>query len=152
MRLFTTLLLLPIAVMAQNSYQGGQVVGNVVGEVLGLFAMCGTSPVDCGNGWCCLAGQTCTSGKNGPNTMCNDNSLISSSGQTGVTVNAAYFGKETDNQVQPSGNGTTAPKTSGTLTSSNSVSTGAGMQLSMPANWVLVSTLLGSTSLIMSML
>ena len=68
-------LLLPLAVMAQDTP-----VGNPSGVTLGIFGMCGTNPVDCGNGWCCLAGQKCTSGPKGANTMCSDSALFDKSG------------------------------------------------------------------------
>jgi hypothetical protein len=67
---FLLALLLPITVLAQ-----GLPVGNPVGAILGIFAMCGTDPVDCGNGWCCLAGQTCTNGPEGADTQCIDTTL-----------------------------------------------------------------------------
>lgn len=72
---FLLALLLPITVLAQ-----GLPVGNPNGVILGVFAMCGTNPVDCGNGWCCLAGQTCVSGSRGDNTMCNDPVLTDGNG------------------------------------------------------------------------
>lgn len=46
--------LLPCMVLAS------QPAGNQAGVVLGIFAMCGANPVDCGNGWCCLSGETCS--------------------------------------------------------------------------------------------
>jgi hypothetical protein len=55
-------------------------VGNPVGAILGIYAMCGTNPVDCNNGWCCLDGQTCTDGPSGDNTMCTDPDLVASTG------------------------------------------------------------------------
>ena len=32
---------------------------NAAGSKLGVFAMCGGDPVDCGQGWCCLKDQKC---------------------------------------------------------------------------------------------
>lgn len=46
--------LLPCVVLAS------QPPGNQVGVILGIYAMCGVNPVDCGNGWCCLSGETCS--------------------------------------------------------------------------------------------
>lgn len=42
--------------------------GSQAGMVLGIFAMCGANPVDCGNGWCCPSGETCS--VDSKNTMC----------------------------------------------------------------------------------
>jgi hypothetical protein len=64
--------------------------------------------------------------------------------QSGATVSAAYFGKQTQNQVSPNGNGTVAPKQTGSL------ATGAGSHLS--GNWILVSALVGSTSFALTLL
>ena len=33
---------------------------NAAGAILGIYALCGGTPVDCGSGYCCLNGQTCT--------------------------------------------------------------------------------------------
>jgi len=150
MKLLLPSIFLPLVVLAQTGtiFQGPEVIGNKVGTILGIFAMCGTSPVDCGNGWCCLAGQSCTGGKNGANTMCYDPSLVSNTGSTGVVVNAAFFGNETSNQISPSGNGTSAPKT----TTTAFVSPGAGAQLSPPRAFVLVSALVGSSAFVLSLL
>ncbi|KAF2665576.1 hypothetical protein BT63DRAFT_68977 [Microthyrium microscopicum] len=86
-------ILLPLTVLAQ-----GNPVGNPAGVILGIYGMCGTNPVDCGNGWCCLAGQTCASASaSANNPMC---SLDAADGQ--LVVNAAYFGKLQSHQVAPS--------------------------------------------------
>jgi hypothetical protein len=44
------------------------------GSILGIYAMCGTDPVDCGSGLCCLDGQTCVKGG------CTDPKLTDDSG------------------------------------------------------------------------
>lgn len=132
--------LLPITVLAQ-----GLPVGNPTGAVLGIFAMCGTNPVDCGNGWCCLAGQTCTSGSQGANTMCKDPVLTDDNGKAGVTVNAAYFGKLLDHQTSPPANGT-----SGSSTKTQQSNSASGLK--MPATYILVSAMVGTTSLLLSAL
>jgi len=132
--------LLPITVLAQ-----GLPVGNPTGAILGIFAMCGTEPVDCGNGWCCLATQTCTSGPKGANTMCNDPILTDSKGKAGVTVNAAYFGKLLDHQSTPPINGTTS-------TTTKTQQTNSASGLKMPATYVLVSAFLGTSGLLLSVL
>jgi len=136
---FLLAILLPITVLAQ-----GLPVGNPAGVILGIFAMCGTDPVDCGNGWCCLAGQTCTNGPLGADTMCNDPTLLSGKGV--ATVNAAYFGKLQDHQTSPPGNGTTGITTQGGQPSGNS----AGSV--KPSTYVLVSTLIGTTAILLSAL
>jgi len=142
---FLPALILPVAVLSQ----GGLPVGNPVGAVLGIFAMCGTDPVDCGNGWCCLAGQTCTGGSRGANTMCNDPVLLGANGKPGVTVNAAYFGKLTDNQVSPPGNGSTAVTSHGGSGSGSGSSpvNGAG---SIKPEYLLISSLLGATAVLIN--
>jgi hypothetical protein len=44
------------------------------GSILGIYAMCGTFPVDCGKGLCCLQGQKCVSGG------CTDPKLVDDGG------------------------------------------------------------------------
>lgn len=54
--------------------------GNPNGVTLGIFAMCGNDPIDCGYGWCCLAGQTCTEPKDGVAPKCYDPALTLNDG------------------------------------------------------------------------
>jgi len=72
---FLVSIVLPVAALAQ-SYP----MGNPAGLILGIFGMCGTDPVDCGNGWCCQTGQPCTDGPKGANTMCYDNTMTDENG------------------------------------------------------------------------
>jgi len=137
---FLLAFLLPITVLAQ-----GYPVGNPVGAILGIFAMCGTNPVDCGNGWCCLSGQTCTNGPAGANTMCVDSVL--SQGKGNVVVNAAYFGKLLSSQTSPPGNGSVGSTTKG---GSGQSSTGGAGSIA-PATYALVSAFLGTTAVLLSM-
>jgi hypothetical protein len=65
---------------------------------------------------------------------------------SGATVNAAYFGKETMNQLSPTGNGTTSPKTTAAFSS------GTDAQLAVPGSLALVSALVGSSYLALSLL
>ena len=44
------------------------------GAILGIKAMCGTEPVDCGSGRCCLNGQKCV--KDGSTQKCEDKELV----------------------------------------------------------------------------
>ena len=47
---------------------------NQVGAILGIYAMCGNDPIDCGQGWCCLDGQQCVTDPTG-HIMCYDPDL-----------------------------------------------------------------------------
>jgi hypothetical protein len=64
-----------------------------------------------------------------------------------VTVNAAYFGKLTDNQISPPGNGSTAVTSHGGSGSGSSASNGAG---SIKPEYLLVSSLIGATALLIN--
>ena len=67
------LLLLPFTTLAL-----GTPVGNAKGAILGIYGMCGTNPVDCQNGWCCIAGQSCLSSTSTTGTpLCMDSSVSS---------------------------------------------------------------------------
>jgi hypothetical protein len=55
MRSITILSLAAIAM----AFEAPPPVPNQVGAILGIFAMCGNDPIDCGEGWCCLNGQQC---------------------------------------------------------------------------------------------
>ena len=44
------------------------------GAIIGILALCGTNPVDCGSGKCCLAGQKCV--KADSDFKCEDSSLV----------------------------------------------------------------------------
>jgi hypothetical protein len=44
------------------------------GALIGIFALCGSNPVDCGSGRCCLAGQTCVPADN--SFRCADPELV----------------------------------------------------------------------------
>jgi hypothetical protein len=106
------LFLLPFTILAQ-----GTPVGNPNGAILGIYAMCGTNPVDCKTGWCCVAGQQClrsTSTKGNP--LCMDSSVstlplqnrwLTPSRSSGATVNAAYFGTLQPHQAAPNVTSTT---------------------------------------------
>jgi len=85
---------LAIAQAASNSCPAG--------SILGIYAMCGTAPVDCGKGLCCLNGQKCVSGG------CTDPKLTDDSGKV-LTVNAACYGTLLDHQTPPSSSVTSAP-------------------------------------------
>jgi hypothetical protein len=66
------LLLLPFTTLAL-----GTPAGNSNGAILGIYAMCGTNPVDCQNGWCCIAGQACLSSTSTTGTpLCMDSSVL----------------------------------------------------------------------------
>jgi hypothetical protein len=161
---FLLALLLPLMVWA-----AGTPIGNPAGVVLGIFAMCGTDPVDCGNGWCCLAGQTCTDGSRGPDTSCIDSQLTDNSGYVKsedchlpctsklilnyrggtFTVNAAYFGKVQQQHVSPPGvNGSG----DGSTTANQTTTTNASRHSAQPASFILISALIGSISLLLSSL
>jgi hypothetical protein len=65
------LFLLPFTILAQ-----GTPVGNPNGAILGVYAMCGTNPVDCKDGWCCVAGQQCLSSTSTAGSpLCMDSSV-----------------------------------------------------------------------------
>jgi len=71
------------------------------GSILGIYAMCGSFPVDCGSGLCCLSGQTCVKGG------CTDSKLTDDSGKV-LTVNAACYGTF-DHMTPPASVITSAP-------------------------------------------
>jgi len=77
------------------------------GSILGIYAMCGSFPVDCGKGKCCLQGQKCVADKSGA-AACADSQLVS--GST-VTVNAACYGSMQSHQNQPTATPTSIPAT-----------------------------------------
>jgi hypothetical protein len=69
------LLLLPFTILAGL----GTPAGNSNGEILGIYAMCGTNPVDCKTGWCCVAGEECLSSTSTTGTpLCMDSSVPTS--------------------------------------------------------------------------
>jgi len=139
---FLLAFLLPLMVWA-----AGTPIGNPAGVVLGIFAMCGTDPVDCGNGWCCLSGQTCTDGSRGPDTSCIDAQLADNSGGGTFTVNAAYFGKLQQHHTSPPGvNGT------GGTTTANQTTTNASPHSAQPASYIFISALIGSVTVLLSSL
>jgi hypothetical protein len=51
---------------------------NAAGPILGIYAMCGDNPVDCGQGWCCLNEQQCVTNKAG-HIACYDDELSKAS-------------------------------------------------------------------------
>jgi hypothetical protein len=93
------------------------------GSILGIYAMCGTDPVDCGKGLCCLDGQTCVTGG------CTDPKLTDDSGKV-LTVSAACYGSIQSHQSTPSGAVSTATGSSATTstiaTQSHVAQSGAG--------------------------
>ena len=115
------LLLLPFTIWAQ-----GTPVGNPNGAIIGIYAMCGTNPVDCKNGWCCIAGQQCLSSTSTiGNPLCKDTSVLALASanrqltqnrSSEATVNAAYFGSLQPHQAAPGSNGTTTSGLSGGAT------------------------------------
>ena len=47
--------------------------------VVTIETFCGASPVDCGNGWCCVIGSTCVTTPKGE-TACQDGILTDAGG------------------------------------------------------------------------
>ncbi|KAF2003155.1 hypothetical protein P154DRAFT_112164 [Amniculicola lignicola CBS 123094] len=49
--------------------------------------VCGTSPVDCGNGWCCFVGQECIEPANSDSEpLCRDNVLTDLGGPVSLLL------------------------------------------------------------------
>lgn len=66
--------LLSLAAIAMAYEAPPPLKNQIAGPILGIYAMCGNDPIDCGQGWCCLNGQQCvTDAKN--NIMCYDPDL-----------------------------------------------------------------------------
>jgi len=91
-------------------------VADQVGAILGIYAMCGNDPIDCGQGWCCLNGQQCVTDPTG-NIMCYDPGLSQANKydtyfiplkslltllREPITVDPAYFGTIYSYQATPS--------------------------------------------------
>lgn len=57
--------LLSLAAVAMAFEAPPPIKNQIAGPILGIYAMCGNDPIDCGQGWCCLKGQQCvTDAKN----------------------------------------------------------------------------------------
>jgi len=66
--------LLPLVALAMAYEAPPPLKNQIAGPILGIYAMCGNNPIDCGEGWCCLNGQQCvTDARN--NIMCYDPDL-----------------------------------------------------------------------------
>ncbi|KAF2430967.1 hypothetical protein EJ08DRAFT_696909 [Tothia fuscella] len=96
--LFNTLVL---ATLASAVATANTADSCAAGSILGIYAMCGTFPVDCGKGLCCLQGQKCVSGG------CTDPKLTDDGGKV-LTVKAACYGSF-DHMTPPSSKVTSAP-------------------------------------------
>jgi hypothetical protein len=125
------LLLLPFTILAQ-----GTPVGNPNGAILGIYAMCGTNPVDCKTGWCCIAGQQCLSRTSTiGNPLCMDSFVslrlrtcqLTQSRSSGAMVNAAYFGTLQPHQSAPNVTSTTGGVLGGATIIAGAPSTRPGL-------------------------
>ncbi|KAF2396467.1 hypothetical protein EJ06DRAFT_241262 [Trichodelitschia bisporula] len=122
---FTTLLLpvfAGLALAATSAPAPSPSDSCAAGKILGINAMCGNSPVDCGSGRCCLKGQKCVSGSKGV-PACTDPDLKDDSGK-GLTVSAACYGSPSTSSSKPTGTGSSTAKPtdskSGTFTHTGS--------------------------------
>jgi len=81
---------LVLAALASASASAQSSDACAAGAILGIFALCGSKPVDCGSNKCCLEGQKCVPADG--DFKCADSALVQ--GAT-VTVNAACYGTST---------------------------------------------------------
>jgi len=99
--LFNTFVFSAIAALAASAQAADSCAA---GSIIGIYALCGSFPVDCGKGHCCLEGQKCVT--SGSSVACADSAL-----QTGttLTVNAACYGTMLSHMSTPSGSPTSIP-------------------------------------------
>jgi hypothetical protein len=65
---------LPFAAIAMAYEAPPPLKNQIAGPILGIYAMCGNDPIDCGQGWCCQKGQQCVVDSRN-NIMCYDPEL-----------------------------------------------------------------------------